>query len=410
MFRLPFLFIITGIIGFVFFQVSSILTLTDWINQGLRGPTGWFHTHLFILGWATMLAMGAVYQLINVILQTKIYSEKLGYIHYVVFTVGLCGLLYGFWTVKTIWIGLFAILTMVGIFLFAWNMGVTLFQAKKWDAITISAALAVLYLVLTAILGLAMGMNFYKGYWNSYHDHFFGAHIWLGTVGWFGLLITGFSYKMLPMFYLSHNYRERLQKVTLVIWNLAVLFGAAAFLFGGGHWFVMFAVFLLTIAIVTYNLHLLQIKKHRVKRNPGKGIIWSVYASQALLVFAVCLILYFLFFPEQLLASRSVLLIGWIYLGGWVSFTILCYASKIVPFLWWTHKYGKFAAKPGTPLMADMLDEKKVHWGLLFVASFLLILFAGITFDMEMIIAVSGTAFSLSSILYIILIGRVFAR
>src|SRR5690606_27460707 len=115
----------------------------------LRGPTGWFHVHLFVLGWATMLAMGAVYQLINVILQSQLYSTKLGYVHYVLFTLGLAGLLYGFHQGNTAWIAGFAVLAFCGIVLFVWNIFATLFRAAQWNAITLSAAWAVLYLLLT---------------------------------------------------------------------------------------------------------------------------------------------------------------------------------------------------------------------------------------------------------------------
>ena len=94
--RLPFLFIITGIAGFALFHGASLLSLSGWLGEELRGPDGWFHIHLFVLGWATMLAMGAVYQLINVILQSSLYSERLGYVHYALFSVGLFGLLVGF--------------------------------------------------------------------------------------------------------------------------------------------------------------------------------------------------------------------------------------------------------------------------------------------------------------------------
>ncbi|MBS4219524.1 hypothetical protein KHA96_14500 [Bacillus sp. FJAT-49711] len=410
MFRLPFSFIITGMVGFVLFHILSLFSLYEWINVGLRGPSGWFHTHLFILGWATMLAMGAVYQLIHVILQSKIYSETLGFIHYAFFTIGLCGLLYGFWSGKVLMIGGFATVAFIGILLFAWNMAVTLFRAKHWDAITISAACAVLYLVLTGMFGMAMGLNFITGNLASFHERLLGAHIWLGTIGWFGMLITGFSYKMLPMFYLSHHFPIKLQKATLIIWNIGVISGVASFLLGGNVWTKWASLLIITMAITIYNIHLLQIKKHRVKQNPGLGIKWSVYASQALMVFAIGLTLYTLLVPDQLLQSKSVTLAGWIYLGGWVSFTILCYASKIVPFLWWTHKYGPHAGKPGTPLMADLLNEKKVEYGLILVALFIMFIFAGIAYNAGLFIAIGGSAFSLFSILYMILISRVFAH
>ncbi|MBS4209405.1 hypothetical protein [Bacillus sp. FJAT-50079] len=408
--RLPFFFIITGMIGFFVFHGASIISLFDWMNHSLRGPDGWFHIHLFVLGWATMLAMGAVYQLINVILQSEIYSKKLGYIHYAVFTIGLSGLLYGFLKAEIFMIASFASLMFIGILIFAWNIFITLIRASLWNAITISAGCSVLYLVLTGVSGLAMGINFVTGTWNLYHENIFAAHIWLGTIGWFGLLITGFSYKMLPMFYLSHHYPVRLQKMIVLIWNFAVLFGAASFLLNGGFAFIWFTLFVITVAIILYNVHLLQIKKYRFKKSPGLGIIWSIYASQALMVFAMIMTIYAFIFPGQMLTAKSISLAGWIYIGGWVSFTILCYASKIIPFLWWSMKYGKQAGKANTPLMADLLDEKKVRAGLAAIAVCIISLLIAFIIDASTLMLISGIAFSTFSILYMGLIGFVFSR
>src|SRR5690606_14358275 len=317
--RLPFLFIITGILGFVAFHTASLLSLTQWLAEELRGPSGWFHIHLFVLGWATMLAMGAIYQLIHVILQRSIYSEKLGYIHYLLFTVGLVGVLYGFHQGAIYWIAISATILMISILVFAYNMAITLYRAKLWNTVTISAACAVIYLVLTAVSGLLMGMNLALGYWVELHGRLYGAHIWLGTIGWFGLLITGFSYKMLPMFYLSHNYPEKLQKVTLILWNAAVIAGALCFLLGGAPRMLQLAIAILTAAIIVYNVHLLQIRKHRHKRNPGAGIQWSMYFNQAFAIIAALALMYSFWQPEKLLTQEVVRLAGWLYLGGWVS-------------------------------------------------------------------------------------------
>lgn len=408
--RLPFLFIVTGMFGFVMFHSASLSSLSGWLGNELRGPNGWFHVHLFVLGWATMLAMGAVYQLINVIIQSNIYSERLGYVQYALFAVGLAGLLYGFIKGNTYWIALCATLAFIGIVLFAWNMAMTLFRAFKWDAITISAACSVLYLTLTGLTGMVMGLNWATGLSVDIHDRLFVAHIWLGTIGWFGLLITGFSYKMLPMFYLAHDYPTKLQSLTFILWNAAVLAGALSFLMGGSYWFKWFALLLLTAAIVVYNVHLLQIKKSRHKRNPGSGIKWFMYGSQALACMAIVSLIYTFWFPERLFNAPFVRVAGWLYLGGWVSFTILSYASKIVPFLWWTRKYGKHAGKPGTPLMADLLNETKVNAGLALIAASSLLLLVGLAIGSQALITYAGTALSIFSVAYISLIGLVFTR
>ncbi|HIW33766.1 MAG TPA: cbb3-type cytochrome c oxidase subunit I [Candidatus Paenibacillus intestinavium] len=408
--RLPFLFIITGIIGFVAFHVASSLSLTQWLTEELRGPSGWFHIHLFVLGWATMLAMGAIYQLVHVILQRNIYSEKLGYAHYLLFTLGLVGVLYGFYQGDIYWIAVSATLLMLGILIFAYNMAITLYRAKLWNTVTISAACALLYLVFTAVSGLLMGLNLALGYWVELHGRLYGAHIWLGTVGWFGLLITGFSYKMLPMFYLSHNYPEKLQKVTLLLWNAAVVVGVLNFLLGEITVLLQLALAILTVAILVYNAHLLQIRKHRHKRKPGAGIQWSMYFNHAFAVAATIACVYSFWQPEQLLSLEAVRLAGWLYLGGWVSLMILSYASKIVPFLWWTYKYGKQAGKPGTPVMSDLLNDRYVNLCLMALAVSTALMLAGLLTNAKLLISIFGILFTCCSFLYISLISFVFRK
>ncbi|MGG6314227.1 hypothetical protein [Paenibacillus macerans] len=408
--RLPFLFIVTGIFGFVLFHATSLMSLTGWLGEGIRGPAGWFQVHLFVLGWATMLAMGAVYQLINVILQTNVYSERLGYLHYALFTVGLFGLLFGFIQGDTYWIGGFATMAFLGIVLFVWNMAATLFRAGLWNAITISTGCAVLYLLLTGLSGMAMGINFATGLWNGLHENLFGTHIWLGTLGWFGLLITGFSYKLLPMFYLSHDYPTKLEYAVLSLWNAGVLVGASSFLFGLPVWFKIAALLLIASAVIAYNAHLLQIRKKRHKRSPGAGIEWTVTGSQIFAIFILAFVLRSIVSPEHLLDTKTVLTAGWVYLSCWVSFTVLGYVSKIVPFLWWTHKYGKQAGKPGTPVLADLLDERKANLGLTAILCANLTVLAGLVVDSQLVIAIGGAGLSLVSVAYIALIALVFAH
>lgn len=408
--RLPFLFIITGIFGFILFHATSLMSLTAWIGDDIRGPAGWFHVHLFVLGWASMLAMGAVYQLINVILQTTIYSERLGYIHYFCFTIGLFGLLFGFIQGEISWIAGFATLAFIGLVLFVWNMACTLFRAAKWDAITISTTCAVFYLLLTGLSGMTMGLDFATGWLGDLHENLFHTHIWLGTLGWFGLLITGFSYKLLPMFYLSHEYDTRLQWVTPGLWNLGVLLGAVSLLIGTTIWLTWTALVIIMLALIAYNIHLLQIRNKRHKKNPGAGIGWTIYGNQLFAVFAAALLVKLATAPDQLMDTRTMLMIGWVYLNGWVSFMILCYASKIVPFLWWTHKYGKQVGKPGTPVMADLLNEKKANLGLTLIACTQLAVLVGIALNSSWVIALFGALFSLVSLAYIALIALVFSR
>jgi hypothetical protein len=410
MFRLPFLFIITGIVSFVLFQTLTLLDLASWMGEYPRSSEGWFRIHLLVLGWATMIAMGAVYQLINVVLQSNIYSEKLGYVHYGFFTAGAAGLLYGFQSGQAAWIAGFASIAFIGILLFAWNIAVTLLRASQWNTITISTGCAVAYLTLTGITGMAMGLNFHFNQWGSFHEQLFGAHIWLGTLGWFGLLISGFTYKMLPMFYLAHGFPTKLQKVILILWNAGVWIGALSFLLEGPRLIQWCGLLLIVLAFVAFNLHISQIYKHRHKPKPGTGIVWATGSARALMVLGIITLMLYAWFPERMFQTDILVMLGWIYLWGWVAVTILGYLSKIAPFLWWTHKYGPQVGKKKIPTMAQLIDDRKVNIGLAFIIGSLFVLLLGFGFHQSWMVSMGGCSLSLGSLAYIGFITRVFTR
>ncbi|SMF90693.1 hypothetical protein SAMN05661091_5189 [Paenibacillus uliginis N3/975] len=409
MFRLPFTFIITGMISFVLFHFLTFADFAGWVHSEPRSPDGWFHIHLLVLGWATMMAMGAVYQLINVVLQTELHSKRLGYIHYGLFATGTLGLLAGFDHFNAKWIAAFATLAFAGILLFAWNIGATLLKAKQWNPITISTACAIIYLCLAALTGMLMGMDFKFNFLGIYHMKLLGAHIWLGTIGWFGLLVTGFSYKLLPMFYLAHQYPVSLQKWVLVFWNAAVWLGCYGFL-SSKVIFNAAAFIVLIVALSLYNVHIGQIMKHKHKKSAGAGIEWTAWSARMLLALVIMGTAAVLYNAELAHQTSFIVFMLWSYLYGWVAVTIMGYLSKIVPFLWWTYKYGPKAGKAKVPTMAQLLPERPVHIGLSSVVLCMGGLLAGLGTNNSVMIMISGMALSVAAVIYMIRIGYVFTR
>ena len=408
MFRLPFSFIITGIVGFVLFHVLTLIDFANWIADEPRSPEGLFRVHLLVLGWATMIAMGAVYQLINVILQKQYFSVKLGFVHYGFFAVGTTGLLIGFFGADTMWIAVCAATAVIGILLFAVNIGITLRSARQWNAITISTASAIVCLALTGLLGAAMGLDMEYGWFGGIHERLFGAHIWLGTVGWFGTLIIGFSFKLLPMFYLSHHYPTKLQGWISGTWMAAAAVGATSFLLD---WQIGKAagLLLLTAAFALYNVHISQIRAHRHKPNPGIGVLWAAGLARVMLVASAAAALSYLLGADWLPSVAYTMAI-WTYLYGWVALTIMGYMSKIVPFLWWTHKYGSLIGKQKVPTMAQLLKERPLVWLLGILCAALLLLLAGLGTGANVVIVVAGCLLSVAALVYMSCIALVFTR
>ncbi|WP_426446191.1 hypothetical protein ACP26L_21385 [Paenibacillus sp. S-38] len=410
MFRLPLLFMITGMASFILFHLLSLFSVGEWAVGSPRSPDGWFRLHLLVLDWGTMIAMGAVYQLMDVVLQRRIHSERLGYVHYIAFTGGSVILLAGFLRMDTLWIAAGGAAALAGILLFAWNVGRTLLAARLWNPVTVSTACAVGYLALTGMLGLMMGLNFALNWWGAVHERLLHAHIWLGITGWFGLLITGFSFKMLPMFYLSHGFPEKSPRWIVRLWNAGVLAGAFLFLLGLRPVYSMLTVLPILAALILYSLHMRDIRRHKHKKGPGTGIQWTVIMTGALIVYVIGLLCVWAVFPDTAWGLTMTLLSGWMVLWGWVAMTILGYLSKIIPFLWWTHKYGPQAGRPNVPMMNELINERHAGWGLGGMAAGLLVTMTGTGLHEALVTASGVSLLSLCSLLYMGLIVRVFAK
>src|SRR5690625_2582963 len=85
---LPMGFIMFALLSFGASQII-LLFHTDMLLIGtFRVPSLWMITHFLILGFAVMVVMGAMYQLVPVAFLTPIYSQAFGFIQFVVTIIG----------------------------------------------------------------------------------------------------------------------------------------------------------------------------------------------------------------------------------------------------------------------------------------------------------------------------------
>jgi len=92
----------------------------------------------------------------------------------------------------------------------------------------------------------------------------------------------------------------------------------------------------------------------RIKKKLDIPFIFSLIAILFGLVIHFLAVIYSIFSPS-LLAFGTLSLA---YIMGWIVFSIVGYLIKIVPFLWWTHRYSEKVGKENVPALKDMMDEK----------------------------------------------------
>src|SRR5699024_1609190 len=103
-----------------------------------------------------------------------------------------------------------------------------------------------------------------------------------------------------------------------------------------------------------------QIYKKRLRRKVDPGVFSALYA----LPFAVTAVILAIILQFAVTQAISVPIVFYIVIFGWISLTILSFLYKIIPFLWWTHKYGSVIGKEKTPQLKDMISEKRGRWWL----------------------------------------------
>ncbi|MEQ6375467.1 hypothetical protein RZN25_01280 [Bacillaceae bacterium S4-13-56] len=350
--KLPFSFILFSLIGFITAQ-WFLFSNSEFLAQGIyRTPNLWMAAHFLILSWAVMVVMGAMYQLVPVAFLTPIWSEKFGFFQFVVTAIGIIGLSVTF-SIRPTFAIYPGILAIVGILLFLFQMFMTIRKQEKKTIITGFVLSALVFFFLTIVAGGALAANFAFGVLID-HEPLFYSHLLFGITGWFTLLIFGFSYKMVPMFSLSHGFKQRWAIKALAFYLIGMIILFASFWLekmpvASAGWFILWLAFSL------YVLDMHDIIKRRLKKKLDRPFQFSLVA-----IMLGWVLHGILFFTSILAPTDQKLWSLWVYLYimMWIIFSILGYLYKIVPFLWWTYKYSAKVGKEKVPVLKDMINEK----------------------------------------------------
>lgn len=378
---LPLTFVLTGLFALLT-GVSWLVTRPAILAEYHYNQYVIAATHLFVLGWICSVVMGAMYQLVPVALETKLYSEKLARWHFAFHVVGFIGMVWMFriWNLKQL--GHFGCVFATGVGLFVYNIARTLRRVPKWNvtATAVTAALCWISLTVTAGICIAIGKCSYEstdglatkegvrtlvGGLRSiagFMAHFdaisaMHAHAHLGGIGFFTMLIVGVSYKLIPMFTLSEVQSGRRAALSVVLLNIG-LAGSFVTILLRSPWKLAFAL-VVVAALAIYGWELMAILKARKRRTLDWGIKYFLTAVALLLpLSALAIGLAWPGLPLNLFTGQLENVYGFLALIGIVSFAIIGMLYKIVPFLVWFGRYSRQIGRAHVPALADLYSAK----------------------------------------------------
>lgn len=381
-----------------------------WLAPALAGhyyqPRLLALTHTITLGWITLTILGASYQLIPVVLERPLWSERLARWQLLLFAGGIIGMAAHFWL--GLWSGLVwaAGLTGVGVGTHLVNTALTVRGLARWTFTARLVAGGLAGLVLTALFGLALGAD---RAWRFLPGDLFAnlhAHVHLALLGWVLPMVIGVTARVYPMFLLAREpegWPGRLQ-----LWGLAAgVPSVVAGLVLSARWLVAAGAIAVAAAVAGHLVWVGAIVRSRKRPALDWGLRFALTGA-AFLVPATLLGLALA--VDVVSGPRVALAYAVLALGGWVSMTIVGMTLKIVPFLVWYRAYGPRVGRVVVPTLGGLSwpRAEAAAWPLL--AGGMAALAVAVALGDPVMIRVSGLTLVAGALLFAAALGRILAH
>ncbi|MBS1522119.1 MAG: hypothetical protein JST50_14040 [Bacteroidetes bacterium] len=293
-------------------------------------------THLTVFGWGTMVILGASNQLMPVIADKKLYSERLPVAVFLFLVAGTCLLVHSFWSFELTWpifVGAFSILT--SLVLHSINIFVTVKRSSVKNIIIDFIMTAHLWLIVTALIGITLLFNFRFGFLPVDHLHYLKVHASIGMAGWFLLLIIGVSSRLVPMFLLSRKEVKIFLTIAYYLINAGLIFflieGMVLRSNNGYRWYIS----LIVAGILCYLFYIRQCYKSAIRKKIDSGMKVTFVAIGSICLPGIIMIAYLLHSrgaPVSMITAY-----GYSFFGGFITTLIMGQTFKTLPFIIWIH-------------------------------------------------------------------------
>lgn len=390
---------------FVIFQVLLLVSVPD-IHLHYFQPKLLALTHLFVLGWATLMIFGASNQLVPVIAEARLYSKAIPVWCLVCLIAGVPLLVWSFWAFQFTWITYTgAALILIAIILHAYNIYKSITGGKS-SIITDIMLMAHAWLFITGTIGLLLLINLVYPLFPEEHLHSLKIHAPIGMAGWFLQLIIGVSARLVPMFILSRKENANLLNITFYTLNAGLaLFLIEGMIFRSFYGRYMYLL-LIIIGLVAYGLYIRGCYKSALRKQKDAGMRQTFIAIAFVLVAIIMLLL--AMWSGTGMQPRISTAFGFAFFGGLVSIIIMGQTFKTLPFIVWMH-----ITKPNTLPELMPKDLFKEHWVNLQLWVYLpglLFLLAGLICQQQILLYTGSVLMLVASIIYSTRTGYVVAQ
>ncbi|MBS1764601.1 MAG: cytochrome C oxidase subunit I [Bacteroidetes bacterium] len=389
----------------VSFLVATILLLMS--GNSFLGPL--FQpsilaiTHTMALGWATMIILGASHQLVPVLIEGKLHSEKLAWLSFVFAAIGIPLLVYAFYVFNmgapAKWGGRFIALSVICYLI---NIFISMQKSKRENVHAVFIFAAVLWLLFTVLLGLALVYNFTFLNLLPYDSlHYLPVHAHTGIIGWFLLLVIGVGSRLIPMFLISKYTNPKLLWIIFWLINAALIFYFLIFYFFPERANIFIPSILILVAISLFIYYCRQAYKNRLRKQVDEQVKISLLSVVMILLPVILLLIIISLLLGKAGDEKELpLAYGFMIFFGWLTAIILGMTFKTLPFIVWNKVYRHRSSLGKTPNPKDLFSHPMFNVMSVFYLVGFVLFAAGIIISHLLLLKIGAALLILAAALY----------
>ena len=357
--------------------------------------------HLVTLGWGTMVALGALHQLLPAAAGVRHDASRLAGWQFGIHLWGVIILAASFWSRHTSGLIAGGTAVVASVLISAGTAWWVLVRRTRWNWTLSYVLVAITGLVAATSWGTALALNWRFGFWKALLLPMgLTVHLTLGLVLWFAFLVTGVSYYLLVRFTTHRTVddtRVRAVFVLLLAGSVAVLTGAFI------HPLLVRAGLLaLGAAGIVYAADLRRFIRAWGRTLDVTRVHWQLIAVETT-VLSVGLIAYGAgVLPDPV---RWIIAGVALFLTGWVTLAITAQAYKVTPFLMWYYRFALGMAAYDVPRMEAPYWPRTALPPLLLLGVAGPLISLGVLLGTSWVSAVGGVAYFLGACVFSWLLG-----
>ncbi|QQE77797.1 hypothetical protein [Alicyclobacillus sp. SO9] len=339
------IYILTGLIAALPGLLLSTFALHSWRDGTTLTPDSLMAIHLTILGFMLTVAFGVLYQIVPIAFQASPLPRHVYQWHLPAHLFAVAGMVVGFGLTRYLWVGIFGSVLVAFACAYLWFVLRSYRHARNKTHVHRQLAWPFLSFIGVTTLGL------YQAFVASQVTQpVLLSHVVLGGIGMWGGLVIAVSYKLVPMFSLSHGYHARLPYVTGFYYSAVVCYLLAQIT--GNHLLLVLGILATGVAVVGFSSDIVRILRARKRKRivlPLKEALLALAISLG----ALCLVL----IGWSIGRTHTALVGAYLFTFAGLIPMMMAYIQKMIPFLWFEYRFSKSKDRKTAPLIDEMISK-----------------------------------------------------